>query len=85
MGVETVAAAVGVVVAVGAAVWPMLPKWPPSAPVAPAGPAAGIRQTDRAKWVNDLFLLAGQADATGEPQVAAASRALIAALVEKKP
>lgn len=48
----------------------------------PAGQAE--QAIDRAKWVNDLFALAAAADAAGEPGVAVASRALIAALVAKK-
>lgn len=68
-------AAVGFVVAAGAAAWPYLPK-----PVQ----SAGLSPADRAGWVNRLFVLAGQAEATGEAAVAASARALIAALVAEK-
>ena len=48
-------------------------------------PAGKTEQAiDRAKWVNDLFALAAAADAAGEPGLAVAARALIAALVAKK-
>jgi hypothetical protein len=36
---------------------------------------------DRSRWVNDLFSLAAQAAGAGEPAVAEAAKALIAALV----
>lgn len=68
-------AAAGFVVAAGAAAWPYLPK--------PAQ-SAGISPSDRAGWVNRLFVLVGQAEASGEAAVASAARALIAALVAEK-
>lgn len=44
----------------------------------------GVSPADRAGWVNRLFGLAEQADKAGDAAVAAASRALIAALVSEK-
>lgn len=61
----------GLAVAAGAAVLPFLPK--------PAAKSFG-----RADWVNRLFVLAGQADAAGSEEVAAAARSLISALVAEK-
>lgn len=62
----------GLAVAAGAAVLPFLPK-----------PAAKS-SFGRADWVNRLFVLAGQADAAGSEEVAAAARSLISALVAEK-
>jgi hypothetical protein len=73
--VSTVVSAVGFLAAAAAAVLPYLPK--------PA-PADGVSPGDRAGWVNRLFVLAAQADSTGEPAIAAAARSLIAALVAEK-
>lgn len=36
---------------------------------------------DRSRWVNELFSLAAQAVAAGEPAIAEAAKSLIAALV----
>jgi hypothetical protein len=84
MGFESAAAAVGFVVAAAAAAWPLLPKRLPSVPVSPVEPEVGLKPAARARWVNDLFVLAGQADAAGEASIAASARSLIAALVAEK-
>lgn len=59
-----------------AAAWPL---------VAPAKPEADgdLSAGDRAQWVNRLFGLAAVADARDLKEVAAAARALIAALVKR--
>lgn len=66
-------------VALGAAgvafAWPYVPSTP-SQP--------GLSSRTRADWVNRLFGLAADAEAASEPAVAAASRALIAALVAER-
>jgi len=68
----TIAIAVVAFLAVACAIaWPHL-HWARS---------AGISASDRAGWVNRLFVLAALADAEGQAEVAAAARALIAALV----
>lgn len=64
-------AAAAAVAAASAAAWPYIPKF-----LAPS-----LSPSDRAGWVNRLFSLAASADAAGEPQVAAAARSLITALV----
>ena len=46
-----------------------------------AAEAAPVPASVRSWWVNRLFALASQADASGERQLAAAARALIDALV----
>lgn len=76
---EQVIAVVGFAAAAAAAVWPYVPKRMPSVPH-----AAGLSASSRAKWVNDLFVLAGQADEAGEAAIAAAARSLIASLVAEK-
>lgn len=40
--------------------------------------------SDSADWVNRLFVLAGEADASGREQVASAARSLISALIADK-
>jgi len=72
---------VGILVAAAAAVWPALSKIRIPANVIPATTPDSY---DRAAWVNNLFDLAAAADARQEPNVAAASRSLIAALVAGK-
>lgn len=72
---STVVSVVGFLAAAAAALTPYLPK--------PA-PSEGVTPADRAGWVNRLFVLAAQADGTGEPAIAAAARSLIAALVAEK-
>jgi hypothetical protein len=67
-------AAIGFLVAAAATALPYLRA---SAP-------AGVSPSGRAGWVNRLFVLACQADESGEPAVAAAARALISALVAEK-
>lgn len=63
------------IVAAGVAIaWPHV-RWPQFAKPNDAAPIA------RADWVNRLFSLAAAADISGEPEVAAAARTLIAALV----
>jgi hypothetical protein len=52
--------------------------------LASGGKVVGVSPADRATWVNRLFGLAGKADASGEAAIAAAARALIAALVSEK-
>lgn len=69
-----IVAAIAATAAAGAAAWPYIPK----------ARAAGISASDRAGWVNRLFSLAASADEAGESQVAAAARALIAALVNQQ-
>lgn len=66
-------AAIGGVVAVGAAVWPLVSALKPTK-----------RSINSADWVNRLFVLAESADAAGRDQVSTAARALIAALVAEK-
>jgi len=67
-------AIVGGVAAAAALVWPYIPKLR----------APSLSPSDRAGWVNRLFSLAASADKAGEAQVAAAARALIAALVQQQ-
>ncbi len=74
MTTTAVAIAAGLA-AVCAAVWPYLPALRQSPPL--SAPC-------RAAWVNRLFSLAASADEAGEAQVAAAARALIAALVQQQ-
>lgn len=81
---EQLVAVVGFAVAAGAALWPYLPKRLPSVLPSPAQPETGLAPTSRAKWVNDLFVLAGQADKANEVAIASAARALIAALVAER-
>jgi hypothetical protein len=50
----------------------------------PSQPATSSDSYDRALWVNNLFELAAVADSKNKPDVAAAARALIAALVGDK-
>jgi hypothetical protein len=73
---------IGFALAVVAAAWPYLSKLRPAAPTAPLVGADTI--PDRAGWVNRLFVLAAQADATQSQDVAATARALISALVAPK-
>ena len=68
-------ALVGGVAAAAALVWPYIPAFKQSPPL--SAPC-------RAAWVNRLFSLAASADEAGEAQVAAAARALIAALVQQQ-
>ena len=76
MGYTEIAVSAGAFVSVAvAAVWPYLPKLP-----APAPSVA----SSRSKWVNDLFVLVSEAEAKSQPEIAAAARALIAALVAQK-
>ena len=75
----THAGIVGMIVAAAAAVWPALGKIK-----LPDAPATTGDSYDRAHWVNDLFALATVADAKNKPDVAAAARALIAALIADK-
>lgn len=67
-------AIVGLAAAAVAAAWPYLPTARPD----------GVSLPGRAGWVNRLFVLAGEAEAAGEPDVAAAARSLIATLVAEK-
>jgi hypothetical protein len=67
-------AAVAFAVAAGAAAFPHLT----------AARSPGVSPSDRAGWVNRLFVLAVQAEEAGETPVATAARALIAALVAEK-
>lgn len=55
--------------------WPYVPSIPGK---------AGLSARVRADWVNRLFGLAADAESAAEPAVAAASRALIAALVAER-
>jgi hypothetical protein len=73
MGLYLIAAA-AFAVAAGASALPYLT----------AARSPGVSPVDRAGWVNRLFVLAGQAEEAGEVAVAAAARALIAALVAEK-
>lgn len=66
---------VGFLAAALAVLWPYLP----AVPVAKASGAL-----DRADWVNRLFILVEQSDASGNEAVAKAARSLIAALVDGK-
>lgn len=67
----TTVAIIGGLAAAVAGVWPYLPKVGGS-PLSPS---------DRAAWVNRLFLLVDAAEQAGEGQVAANARALISSLV----
>ncbi|NBV87918.1 MAG: hypothetical protein EBR88_00110 [Betaproteobacteria bacterium] len=69
----------GLIVAAGAAAWPALAKIK-----IPSAPATTANSFNRAAWVNNLFELAAVADAQSQPDIAAAARALIAALVAGK-
>lgn len=80
--VEQLVAVVGFAAAAAAAAWPYMPKRLPAGPVEPEPPS--LPPSGRARWVNDLFVLAGQADKIGEHGIAAAARSLISALVAEK-
>jgi hypothetical protein len=67
-----IVAAVALLASGVAAAYPYLPKF--SRP-------SGISPSRRAWWVNRLFALAADAEASGEQPVAAAARALMDALV----
>ena len=64
----------GFVAAAAAVAWPYLPAARPG----------GVSPSGRAGWVNRLFVLAGEAEASGEAAIASAARALIAAIVAEK-
>lgn len=75
-GYTELAVSVGAFLSVGvAALWPYLPKLP-----VPQNNVA----SSRSKWVNELFALVAEAESAGQPEIAAAARALIAALVAQK-
>lgn len=69
-------AGAAVAAAVVAAAWPYVSKLIIRASLSPS---------DRAGWVNRLFILVGVAEEAGEPQVAEAARQLIATLVHPQP
>lgn len=68
----TVVATVAGIAAAVAAVWPYIPAVKVS---------AGLTPSERAAWVNRLFLLVEAAEKAGEEQVVANGRALISSLV----
>lgn len=65
---------VGFLAAALAVAWPYLP----------AAPKPASSAVNRADWVNRLFVLVEQSDASGSEAVSAAARSLIAALVDEK-